>query len=243
MGGANLAEESQRLLGPTKLVGTQIQFVEDKVFFPLTSLQEKVRKVLSRYPGIEEISSDFITLLSHAAQERLKNILGRLSAATEHKTEFINNKEDYYAGQDVRAQIKFIEDLQKAKRKKNTKKTKGKLLRAVKSRSRTKNPEQQAKLIQSSRDAKGGDGKGRQALANRVVLQAIGSRKKPNLKTVATRVAHMPYSPRLKRQAVREMLFILEEDKETCRSSLLYKAFVSYRELNRIERSIRNCIL
>ncbi|KAK2701355.1 hypothetical protein QYM36_019982 [Artemia franciscana] len=36
----------------------------------------------------------------------------------------------------------------------------------------------------------------------------------------------MPYRPRLQRPTVREMLFILEEDKETCRSPLLYKAFV-----------------
>ncbi|KAK2701360.1 hypothetical protein QYM36_019987, partial [Artemia franciscana] len=89
MGGVNLAEESQRILGPTELIGTQIRSVKDEAFFPPISLQGKVQQVLSRYPGIEEISSDFITLLSHAAQERLKNILERLSVVTEHKMEII----------------------------------------------------------------------------------------------------------------------------------------------------------
>ena len=231
MGGVNLAEESQRLLGPTKLVGTQIRSVKDKVFFPPTSLQGKVRKVLSRYPGIEEISPDFITLLSHAAQERLKNILERLSVVTEHKMEFIKNKEDYYVGHDVRAQIKFLEDLEKAKRKKQEENERETLLKAAKSRSRTEDPEQQAKLRAKVKEMQRVEMEEMcQAEANRTALQAIGSRKKPKLETVATRVAQMPYSPRLKRPTVREMLFILEEDKEICRSSLLYKAFVNYRE-------------
>ena len=227
MGGVNLAEESQRLLGPTKLVGTQIRSVEDEVFFPPTSLQGKVRKVLSRYPGIEEISSDFITLLSHAAQERLKNILERLLVVTEHKMEFIKNKGDYYVGQDVRAQIRFLEDLEKAKRKKHEENERETLLKAAKSRSRTEDPEQQAKLRAKVKEMQRVEMEEmHQAEANRTALQAIGSRKKPKLETVATRVAQMPYSQRLKRPTVREMLFILEEDKETCRSSLLYKAFV-----------------
>ncbi|KAK2704821.1 hypothetical protein QYM36_017015 [Artemia franciscana] len=231
MGGVNLAEESQRLLGPTKLVGTQIRSVKNEVFFPPTPLQGKVRKVLSRYPGIEEISPDFITLLSHAAQERLKNILERLSVVTEHKMEFIKNKEDYYVGHDVRAQIKFLEDLEKAKRKKKEENERETLLKAAKSRSRTEDPEQQAKLRAKVKEMQRVEMEEMcQAEANRTALQAIGSRKKPKLETVATRVAQMPYSPRLKRPTVREMLFILEEDKETCRSSLLYKAFVNYRE-------------
>ncbi|KAK2716765.1 hypothetical protein QYM36_007047 [Artemia franciscana] len=235
MGGVNLAEESQRLLGPTKLVGTQIRSVKDEVFFPPTSLQGKVWKVLSRYPGIEEVSPDFITLLSNAAQERLKNILERLSVVTEHKMEFrtngIKNKEDYYVGHDVRAQIKFLEDLEKAKRKKQEDNERETLLKAAKSRSRTEDPEQQAKLRAKVKEMQRAEMEEMcQAEANRTALQAIGSRKKPKLETVATRVAQMPYSPRLKRPTVREMLFILEEDKETCRSSLLYKAFVNYRE-------------
>ncbi|KAK2717895.1 hypothetical protein QYM36_006630 [Artemia franciscana] len=197
MGGVNLAEESQRLLG-------------------------KVQKVLSQYPGIEEISPDFITLLSHATQERLQHILERLSVITKHKMEFIKNKGDYYVGQDVRAQIEFLEDLQKAKRKKHEESERETLIKAAKSRSRTENPEQQAKLRVKVKEMERVEMEEMcQVEANRAVLQAIGSRKKPKLETVATRVGQMHYSPRLKRQTVREMRFILEEDKETYIKSLI----------------------
>ncbi|KAK2702694.1 hypothetical protein QYM36_018701, partial [Artemia franciscana] len=203
MGGVNLAEESQRLLG-------------------------KVQKVLSQYPGIEEISPDIITLLSHATQERLQHILERLSVITKHKMEFIKNKGDYYVGQDVRAQIEFLEDLQKAKRKKHEESERETLIKAAKSRSRTEDPEQQAKLRVKVKEMERVEMEEMcQVEANRAVLQAIGSRKKPKLETVATRVAQMHYSPRLKRQTVREMRFILEEDKETYSKAKLHAwAFV-----------------
>jgi transcription initiation factor TFIID subunit 4 len=45
MGGVNLAEESQRILGPTELIGTQIRSVKDEAFFPPISLQGKVQQV------------------------------------------------------------------------------------------------------------------------------------------------------------------------------------------------------
>jgi len=149
-----------------------------------------VRKVLSHYPAIEEISSDFITLLSHAAQERLKNILERLSVVTEHKMEFSKNKGDYYVGQDVRAQTRFLEDFEKAKRKKHEEKERETFLKAAKSRSRTEDPKQQAKLKAKVKEMQRVEmEETRQAEANRAALQAIGSRKKPKLETVATRVA------------------------------------------------------
>ncbi|XP_014217826.1 transcription initiation factor TFIID subunit 4-like [Copidosoma floridanum] len=45
MGGVNLAEESQRILGSTKFVGTQIRSCKDDVFLHLTPLQQKINKI------------------------------------------------------------------------------------------------------------------------------------------------------------------------------------------------------
>lgn len=45
MGGVNLAEESQRILGSTKFVGTQIRSCKDEVFLHMTPLQEKINEI------------------------------------------------------------------------------------------------------------------------------------------------------------------------------------------------------
>lgn len=45
MGGVNLAEESQRILGSTEFVGTQIRSCKDEVFLHLIPLQQKIKRI------------------------------------------------------------------------------------------------------------------------------------------------------------------------------------------------------
>lgn len=82
----------------------------------------------------------------------------------------------------------------------------------------------------------------RQREANLTALQAIGPRKKPKLdiagstnSTGGTPGANasasglnrqMPMRPRLKRVNFRDLLFLLEQEKETCRSTTLYKSYL-----------------
>lgn len=82
----------------------------------------------------------------------------------------------------------------------------------------------------------------RQREANLTALQAIGPRKKPRLDTAgstnnpgSTTGANasasglnrqMPMRPRLKRVNFRDLLFLLEQEKETCRSTTLYKSYL-----------------
>lgn len=82
----------------------------------------------------------------------------------------------------------------------------------------------------------------RQREANLTALQAIGPRKKPkldaggpanspgsnsNLNTSVTGMnRQMPMRPRLKRVNFRDLLFLLEQEKETCRSTTLYKSYL-----------------
>lgn len=56
MGGVNLAEESQRILGSTEFVGTQIRSCKDEVFLHLTPLQQRIKQ-------IGKISFTFLSLL------------------------------------------------------------------------------------------------------------------------------------------------------------------------------------
>lgn len=45
MGGVNLAEESQRILGSTEFVGTQIRSCKDEVFLHITPLQQRIKQI------------------------------------------------------------------------------------------------------------------------------------------------------------------------------------------------------
>ena len=83
----------------------------------------------------------------------------------------------------------------------------------------------------------------RQREANQTALQAIGPRKKPKLDpgssstlnpggnsgmaSPATGLSRqMPLRPRLKRVNFRDLLFLLEQEKETCRGTTLYKSYL-----------------
>lgn len=88
MGGVNLAEESQRILGSTELIGTQIRSCKDEIFLHLPALQNKIRAIVARH-GLEDWSGDMAALVSHATQERLKNIVEKLAVIAEHRIDVI----------------------------------------------------------------------------------------------------------------------------------------------------------
>lgn len=88
MGGVNLAEESQQILGSTEMIGTQIRSCKDEVFLHLPALQTKIRSIMARH-GLEETGADLAVLVSHATQERLKNIVEKLAVIAEHRVDVI----------------------------------------------------------------------------------------------------------------------------------------------------------
>jgi len=69
----------------------------------------------------------------------------------------------------------------------------------------------------------------RQREANMTALRAIGTRKKPKLDMSGSTGSDnkVPFlRPRVKRVNLRDLLFLLEEEKRTVRSPLLYKAYL-----------------
>ena len=88
MGGVNLAEESQRILGCTENIGTQIRSCKDEVFLHLPALHARIRAMVAER-GLEEPSQDVAVLISHACQERLKNIVEKLAVIAEHRIDVI----------------------------------------------------------------------------------------------------------------------------------------------------------
>ncbi|XP_029660222.1 transcription initiation factor TFIID subunit 4 isoform X2 [Formica exsecta] len=241
MGGVNLAEESQRILGSTEFVGTQIRSCKDEVFLQMTPLQQRIKQIASSH-SLEEPNQEVAALISHAVQERLKNLVEKLAVIAEHRIDLIKVDPRYEVTQDVRAQLKFLEDLDKVERRKHEEQEREMLLRAAKSRSKAEDPEQ-AKLKAKAKEMQRAEMEElRQREANLTALQAIGPRKKPKLdiagstnSTGGTPGANasasglnrqMPMRPRLKRVNFRDLLFLLEQEKETCRSTTLYKSYL-----------------
>ncbi|GAB0097036.1 transcription initiation factor TFIID subunit 4 isoform X1 [Sergentomyia squamirostris] len=238
MGGVNLAEETQRILGSTELIGTQIRSCKDEVFLNMPVLQNVMRTIVAKH-GLEEPSTEVAVLISHAAQEHLKNIVEKLAVIAEHRIDVIKLDPRYEVTKDVRGQIKFLEELDKAEQKRHEEQEREMLLRAAKSRSKTEDPEQ-AKLKAKAKEMQRAEMEElRQRDANLTALQAIGPRKKPKLDgevsstataggsgAGATGLAATPLRPRIKRVNMRDMLFYLEQERDTCRSRMLYKAYL-----------------
>lgn len=163
MGGVNLAEESQRILGSTEFIGSQMRSCKDEVFLNLPLLQSKIRAIVAKH-GLEEPSNEVSVLISHATQERLKNIVEKLAVIAEHRIDIIKVSvivtqvcdslsyayvtgflfqvdPRYEVTKDVRGQIKFLEELDKAEQKRHEEQEREMLMRAAKSRSKTEDPE------------------------------------------------------------------------------------------------------
>ncbi|KQS44188.1 transcription initiation factor TFIID subunit 4 isoform X5 [Drosophila erecta] len=240
MGGVNLAEESQRILGCTENIGTQIRSCKDEVFLNLPSLQARIRAITSE-AGLDEPSQDVAVLISHACQERLKNIVEKLAVIAEHRIDVIKLDSRYEPAKDVRGQIKFLEELDKAEQKRHEELEREMLLRAAKSRSRVEDPEQ-AKMKARAKEMQRAEMEElRQRDANLTALQAIGPRKKLKLdgETVSSGAgssgggvlsssasAPTTLRPRIKRVNLRDMLFYMEQEREFCRSSMLFKTYL-----------------
>ncbi|XP_023174120.2 transcription initiation factor TFIID subunit 4 isoform X2 [Drosophila hydei] len=240
MGGVNLAEESQRILGCTENIGTQIRSCKDEVFLNLPALQARIRAITAER-GLDEPSQDVAVLISHACQERLKNIVEKLAVIADHRIDVIKLDPRYEPAKDVRGQIKFLEELDKAEQKRHEELEREMLLRAAKSRTRVEDPEQ-AKMKARAKEMQRAEMEElRQRDANLTALQAIGPRKKLKLDSDAagvgvgssggglmsnTGTASTTLRPRIKRVNLRDMLFFMEQEREFCRSSVLFKTYL-----------------
>ncbi|XP_075991603.1 transcription initiation factor TFIID subunit 4-like isoform X8 [Anticarsia gemmatalis] len=243
MGGVNLAEETQRILGSTEMIGTQIRSCKEEYLIPLSLMQARVKSIVSKH-NLEEPPPEVASLLSHAVQERLKNLIEKLAVIAQHRIDLIIKTDNRYeVTQDVKGQLKFLEELDRVDKKRREDSEREMLLRAAKSRSKNEDPEQ-AKLKAKAKEMQRAELEElRQREANLTALQAIGPRKKPRLDgpggsgdSASTSTGHttsgfnsrsqMALRTRLKRINQRDMIFLLEQERDTARSLTLYRSYL-----------------
>lgn len=101
MGGVNLAEETQRILGSTEFVGTQIRSCKEEFLLSVGALQHRIRQASIKH-GLDEPSNDVAAVVSHATQERLKNLVEKLAVITEHRLEMMKSDQRYDVSNDIK---------------------------------------------------------------------------------------------------------------------------------------------
>ena len=70
--------------------------------------------------GLGDPSAEVVSLISHATQERLKTILEKLAVIAEHRMEVVKTDARYEVQQDVKGQLKFLEELDKLERRRHS---------------------------------------------------------------------------------------------------------------------------
>uniref|UniRef100_A0A673WEY4 Si:dkey-219c3.2 n=1 Tax=Salmo trutta TaxID=8032 RepID=A0A673WEY4_SALTR len=244
MAGVNLNEENARIMATnSELVGTKIRSCKDEAFLPPGLLHRRIMETAKRF-GVTEIPAEAVNYISHATQARLRSMLEKVSTIAQHRTDGGKDEEWYEPSTDVRAQLRFFEQLDRMEKQRKDEQEREVLLKAAKSRARQEDPEQarlkaKAKEMQQAEQAQI-----RQREANLTALAAIGPRKKrkmdsPGSSTSGTEVAlgsgagsstaassRQQLRQRITRVNLRDFIFCLEQERATSRSLLLYKALL-----------------
>ncbi|XP_070575725.1 transcription initiation factor TFIID subunit 4-like [Ptychodera flava] len=247
MAGVNLSEESARILATNaEFIGTQVRSCKDEQFLHMSPLQRKLAEIAKKH-GLDEPSSEICNMVSHATQERLKNLIGKLALIAQHRMEIYKNDSRYDVTSDVKSKLKFLEQLDALERKRHDEQEREMLLRAAKSRSRQEDPEQ-LRLKQRAKEMQMMEMEQmRKRDANQTALLAIGPRKKRKLDSPipgsssstmtqgsngngsgssTSTMSSRPQLKRVKRVNLRDLIFLMEQERETKKSALLYKAFL-----------------
>ncbi|XP_049921083.1 transcription initiation factor TFIID subunit 4-like isoform X2 [Epinephelus moara] len=178
MAGVNLSEESARILATnSELVGTVTRSCKDETFLSTSLLTRRALEIGRKF-GVSELGTDVINYISHATQQRLQNLLEKVSQVAQQKNTTFKEDERCEQVSDVRAQLKFFEQLDQMEKQRKEEQEREILLKAAKSRSRQEDPEQ-LRLKQKAKEMQQQElAQIRQREANLTALAAIGPRKK-----------------------------------------------------------------
>ncbi|XP_039529809.1 transcription initiation factor TFIID subunit 4 isoform X2 [Pimephales promelas] len=245
MAGVNLSEESARILATnSELVGTVTRSCKDEAFLSASMLQHKILEIGQRF-GVTELGPEVVNIVSHATQQRLQNLLEKVSLIAQQKNMTYKEDSRYEQVEDVRSQLKFFEQLDQLEKQKKEEQEREILMKAAKSRSRQEDPEQ-LRLKQKAKEMQQQElAQIRQRDANLTALAAIGPRKKRKLDSPSfgndaegsglcasasgglnAGVSRQFTRHRITRVNLRDLLFCLENERSTSHSQLLYRALL-----------------
>ncbi|KAG8131650.1 hypothetical protein E2320_009555 [Naja naja] len=182
MAGVNLSEESARILATnSELVGTLTRSCKDETFLLSTLLQRRILEIGKKH-GITEIHPDVVSYVSHATQQRLQNLVEKVSETAQQRNISYKDDERYEQASDVRAQLKFFEQLDQIEKQRKDEQEREILMRAAKASAPGQEDPEQLRLKQKAKEMQQQElAQMRQRDANLTALAAIGPRKKRKL--------------------------------------------------------------
>ncbi|XP_036178185.1 transcription initiation factor TFIID subunit 4B isoform X1 [Myotis myotis] len=242
MAGVNLNEENARILATnSELVGTLIQSCEDEPFLFIGALQRRILDI-GRKHDITELSSEAVSLISQATQERLRGLLEKLTTIARHRMTAYKTSENYILSSDTRSQLKFLEKLDQLEKQRKDLEEREILLKAAKSRANKEDPEQ-LRLKQKAKELQQLElAQIQQRDANLTALAAIGPRRKRPLEagpgseglkdnllapgTCSLAGSRQLPRPRATRVCLRDLVFCMEQERDMKHSRALYLALL-----------------
>ncbi|XP_015674725.1 transcription initiation factor TFIID subunit 4B, partial [Protobothrops mucrosquamatus] len=241
MAGVNLSEEHACILATnSEAIGTILCSCPEKLLLSSEALQKRILKKGKRH-DIMEVNSDVLNLISHATQERLRGLLEKLTLIAQHRIRTYKGNDEYILSNDTRSQLQFLEQLDQVEKRRKDEEEKEQLLRAAKSRCNKDDPEQ-LRLKQKAKEMQQLEfAQMQQREANRAALEALGPRKKRPLdlsssfsglegwkdnEFLSSGLAKPYLWPRITRICLRDLIFCLEQEKETKHSLILYQALL-----------------
>ncbi|XP_068449382.1 transcription initiation factor TFIID subunit 4 isoform X2 [Clinocottus analis] len=140
MAGVNLREENAQIL--TTVVGSVVQSCQDQPFLSPAPVLSRIL-CTGRALGVTDVGPEVVSLVSHATQECLRELLEKLTVVAEHRKAAL--KEDLWHTKvsDVRSQLRFLEEVESLKKKRMDEEERERLLRLARSRSHTEDPQHQ----------------------------------------------------------------------------------------------------
>ncbi|XP_069587335.1 transcription initiation factor TFIID subunit 4B [Ranitomeya imitator] len=242
MAGVNLNEENACILATnSELIGAVIRSCKDEPFLFTSALQTRILDIGKRH-DIKELNSDVMNLVSHATQERLRCLIEKLTVAAQHRYSNCKQSDRYVQCSEVRAQLKFLEQLEHLEKQRKSEEEREMLLRAAKSRANKEDPDQ-LRLKQKAKEMQQLELEQIQYReANLTALAAIGPRRKrpldasgaeegvkDNMFLSGSSVFSVPKSsfvPRITRVSLRDLIFCMEQERTTKHSLSLYRALL-----------------
>ncbi|KPP68033.1 transcription initiation factor TFIID subunit 4-like [Scleropages formosus] len=132
MAGVNLSEESARILATnSELVGAVTRSCKDEAFLYTATLHRRLLEIGKKY-GIVELGPEVVNLVSHATQQRLQDLLEKVSQVAQQKNISFKDDSRHEQISDVRAQLKFFEQLDHMEKQKKEEQEREILLKAAK---------------------------------------------------------------------------------------------------------------
>ncbi|XP_052441743.1 transcription initiation factor TFIID subunit 4 isoform X2 [Carassius gibelio] len=232
MAGVNLSEENARILASgSELVGSVIRSCQEEPFLFPSALQSRVLQIGGSL-SITEVCPDVLELLSLATQERLRDLLEKITIVAQHRQ--ISYKDDWRYSQtnDTRSQLKFLEQLERLEKQRREEEEREALLRIARSRSNSEDPEQQ-RLKQRAKEMQQLElAQMEHRDANLAALAALGPRKRKSLEAPGSGANQLlgscgQFATRAPvRVTLRDLTFCMEQDPTFRHTLMLYRAFL-----------------